>query len=146
MCCTRYEGDGFHQLMRTPTLTAWLSVPPPTPVVVTQVDLRRRGVLGGSLKADGGGVARRRGAEHGEGVARRAGERGGDRPAGFSELVLPAETDREVVSFLSLPRPIELPRSAPIAARCELVVCCATSRLSDCAPDSPNAFCVTLEI
>jgi hypothetical protein len=74
MCCTRYEGDGFHQLMRTPTLTAWLSVPPPTPVVVTQVDLRRRGVLGGSLKADGGG----------------------DRPAGFSELVLPTETDREV--------------------------------------------------
>ena len=30
--------------------------------------------------------------------------------------------------------------------RCELVVCCATLRLGDCAPDSLNAFCVTLEI
>jgi hypothetical protein len=46
----------------------------------------------------------------------------------------------------SLPRPIELPRSAPTVVRCELVVCCATLRLSDCAPDSLNAFCVTLEI
>jgi hypothetical protein len=143
MCCTRYEGDGFHQLMRTPTLTAWLSVPPPTLVVVTQVDLRRRGVLGGSLKADDGGVARRRGAEHGEGVARRAGERGGDRPAGFSELVLPTETDREV-ELLVVAEADRAP--APIVVRCELVVCCATLRLSDCAPDSPNAFCVTLEI
>ena len=35
----------------------------------------------------------------------------------------------------SLPRPIELPRSAPMVVRCELVVCCATLRLSDCAPD-----------
>ena len=35
----------------------------------------------------------------------------------------------------SLPRPIELPRSAPMVVRCELVVCCATVRLSDCAPD-----------
>ena len=33
-----------------------------------------------------------------------------------------------------------------MVVRCELVVCCATLRLSDCAPDSQNAFCVTLEI
>src|ERR1700704_3539505 len=49
-------------------------------------------------------------------------------------------------SFLSLPMPIELPRSAPMVVRCELVVCCATLRLSDCAPDSLNAFWVVLEI
>ena len=46
----------------------------------------------------------------------------------------------------SLPRPIELPRSAPMVVRSELVVCCATLRLSDCAPHSLKAFWVTLEI
>ena len=33
-----------------------------------------------------------------------------------------------------------------MVVRSELVVCCATLRLSDCAPDSLNAFWVTLEI
>ena len=64
--------------------------------VVAQVDLRRRGDGGGGLQADHGGIARRRGAEHGEGVAGRAGEGRGDRPAGVGELVLPAQPNREV--------------------------------------------------
>ena len=33
-----------------------------------------------------------------------------------------------------------------MVVRCELVVCCATLRLSDCAPTSLNAFWVVLEI
>mgnify|MGYP003693927659 CR=1 FL=1 len=33
-----------------------------------------------------------------------------------------------------------------MVVRCELVVCCATLRLSELAPDSVKAFCVTLEI
>ena len=33
-----------------------------------------------------------------------------------------------------------------MVVRCELVVCCATLRLSDCAPNSEKAFWVTLEI
>src|SRR5260370_1845759 len=64
--------------------------------VVAQVDLRRRGDGGAGLEADDSGVARRRGAEHGEGVARRAGEGRRDRPAGVGELVLPAESNLEV--------------------------------------------------
>src|SRR5580704_14347090 len=64
--------------------------------VVAQVDLGRRGDVGLGLEADHGGIARRRGAEHGEGIARRAGEGRGDRPAGVGELVLPAQPDRDV--------------------------------------------------
>jgi hypothetical protein len=35
-------------------------------------------------------------------------------------------------------------RSMPNSVRSEFVVCCWTLRLSDCAPDSVNPFCVTL--
>jgi len=46
----------------------------------------------------------------------------------------------------SLPMPMAPPRSAPKVVRSELVVCRATLRLSDWAPDSLKAFWVTLEI
>src|ERR1700730_2953218 len=64
--------------------------------VVAQVDLRGRGDGGGGLEADDGGIACRRGAEHGEAVAGRAGKGGRDRPAGVGELVLPAQAEGEV--------------------------------------------------
>ena len=83
-------------------------------------DRRRRG------EADHGGVAQRRGAEHGERVGRCAGEGRRDRPAGVGELVQPAKT-------------------APMVVRSELVVCRATLRLSELAPDSVKPFWVTLE-
>ena len=66
------------------------------------------------------------------------------RPVSANSCCQPRRTARS--SLRSLPSPIELPRSAPIVVRCEFVVCYATFRLSDCAPDSENAFCVVLVI
>ncbi len=66
------------------------------------------------------------------------------RPVSANSCSQPRRSARS--TFFSLPRLISPARSAPKVVRCEFVVCCATLRLSDCAPDSENAFCVVLVI
>ena len=56
------------------------------------------------------------------------------RPVSSNSCCQPKRTAKS--SLRSLLKPIALARSAPMAVRSELVVCCATLRLSDCAPDS----------
>ena len=60
------------------------------------------------------------------------------RPVSANSCIQPSLNPRS--SFLSSPMPMEPARSAPMVVRCELVVCCATLRLSECAPDSLNAI------
>jgi hypothetical protein len=111
--------------------------------LVAEIDLACFRDSSAGQEPDYGRVALRGRAVDGKGIGRRPGEAVIGRPT--SAYSCSQTRRRSSARLRSLPCGMTPARSAPNTVRNELVVCCATLRLNELAPQSERAFCVTVK-